>query len=96
MSKTVIEELERRPLTTIFYIEINFPITERKLDALMLLIRYLNMAGIRIIDLFRMLDSDSHAKVTKDSFICGLKVRLAKRLQLPTTILTILVKLCFI
>ncbi|KAL5008274.1 hypothetical protein ScPMuIL_013855 [Solemya velum] len=46
---------------------------ERKLDSLMLLIRYLNMSGIRIIDLFRMLDSDSHAKVTKDSFIRGLK-----------------------
>ncbi|XP_069118298.1 protein phosphatase 1 regulatory subunit 37-like [Argopecten irradians] len=46
---------------------------ERREDPFTLLIRYLGVMGIRVVDLFRMFDTDSHAHVTKESFMRGLK-----------------------
>ncbi|XP_061174636.1 leucine-rich repeat-containing protein 74B-like [Saccostrea echinata] len=42
-------------------------------DPFTLLIRYINMMGIRIMDLFRMLDTKNGATVSKANFIRGLK-----------------------
>ncbi|XP_060062831.1 leucine-rich repeat-containing protein 74A-like [Ylistrum balloti] len=46
---------------------------ERREDPFTLLIRYLGVMGIRVVDLFRIFDTDSHAHVTKESFMRGLK-----------------------
>ncbi|XP_033735336.1 leucine-rich repeat-containing protein 74A-like [Pecten maximus] len=46
---------------------------ERREDPFTLLIRYLGVMGIRVVDLFRMFDTDSHAHVSKESFMRGLK-----------------------
>ncbi|XP_062584301.1 leucine-rich repeat-containing protein 74A-like [Saccostrea cucullata] len=45
----------------------------RREDPFTLLIRYINMMGIRIMDLFRMLDTKNGATVSKANFIRGLK-----------------------
>lgn len=51
-----------------------FYIAEKREDPFSLLIRYISMMGIRIMDLFRMFDTENGASVSKANFIRGLKV----------------------
>lgn len=51
-----------------------FYFTEKREDPFSLLIRYISMMGIRIMDLFRMFDTENGASVSKANFIRGLKV----------------------
>lgn len=51
-----------------------FYIAEKREDPFSLLIRYISMMGIRIMDLFRMFDTENGAWVSKANFIRGLKV----------------------
>nr|XP_011417250.2 leucine-rich repeat-containing protein 74B [Crassostrea gigas]XP_011417251.2 leucine-rich repeat-containing protein 74B [Crassostrea gigas] len=46
---------------------------EKREDPFSLLIRYISMMGIRIMDLFRMFDTENGASVSKANFIRGLK-----------------------
>uniref|UniRef100_K1R5P7 Uncharacterized protein n=1 Tax=Magallana gigas TaxID=29159 RepID=K1R5P7_MAGGI len=47
---------------------------EKREDPFSLLIRYISMMGIRIMDLFRMFDTENGASVSKANFIRGLKL----------------------
>lgn len=49
-------------------------LAEKPEDPISLVVRYLGTVGIRIIDLFRMFDSDNDGLVSRREFIRGLKV----------------------
>ena len=48
---------------------------EKREDPVTLMVRYLAVIGMRIIDVFRMFDTENRGYVKKDNFIKGLKVQ---------------------
>lgn len=51
-------------------------VSAKREDPVSLLIRYLSTMGIRVVDLFRVFDTDSRLCVSEANFIRGLKVSL--------------------